>query len=240
MNLASKRWGIELIGSQVDLEAWRAMLKPPFDPFINEVEDERGEYLTLRSSAFDGIATSKEVHRAAKELFSILNVAMSMNSDCDPVTDGAVVEFVASGRPRKHHFLQAEPGSYRLRGGIAEMTLSDAHGNAIEPSPAPSKAQSWMRAAALNPEIGHALRYLEGKPSWFDLYKAYEAVKRMPNGSIPKREIERFAQTANAGIRHHPSNKNQPHKRPMELWEARMLIARWVAAAIDDFLTKSP
>ena len=97
-----------------------------------------------------------------------------------------------------------------------------------------------MRAATLNPEIGSALRYLEGKPSWFELYKAYEAVQQMPNGGISHSEIKRFTQTANAGERHHPSNKNMPHARPMELWEGRTLITQWVSAAIDDILAKSP
>jgi hypothetical protein len=234
------RWGIELNGPEEDQKAWRMLLKPPFEPFVEEVKDERGDYLALRSSAFDGITTSEEVHRTAKQLFSTLNVAMSKNVDTDPVTKGAVIEFVPDGQPRRHHYLEAEGITIRLRGGIAEMTLRDAQGNVIEPPPAPSRVQLWVRAAALEREIGSALRYLEGKPGWFELYKAYEAVEKMPNGGISKSEITRFTQTANAGERHHPNNKNKPHKRPMELWEARALITRWIAAAIDDILAKNP
>jgi hypothetical protein len=236
----SNGWGIELNGPEEDQKAWRMLLKPPFDPFVEEVKDERGDYLALRSSTFDGIATSKEVHRAAKRLFSTLNVAMSKNADTDPVTNGSVVEFVPDGQPRKHHFLEAETGTYRLRGGVVEMTLKDAQGNVIEPPPAPSRVQLWMRSAALEPEIGSALRYLEGKPGWFELYKAYEAVQNMPNGGISNSEIKRFTQTANAGERHHPKDKYKSHKRPMELWEARALITQWVSAAIDDILAKNP
>jgi hypothetical protein len=234
------RWGIELNGPEEDQKAWRMLLKPPFEPFVEEVKDERGDYLALRSSAFDGITTSEEVHRTAKQLFSTLNVAMSKNVDTDPVTNGAVIEFVPDGQPRRHHYLEAEGMTIRLRVGIAEMTLKDAQGNVIEPPPAPSRVQLWVRAAALEPEIGSALRYLEGKPGWFELYKAYEAVEKMPNGGISKSEITRFTQTANAGERHHPNNKKKPHKRPMELWEARALITRWISAAIDDILAKNP
>jgi len=234
------RWGIELNGPEEDQKAWRMLLKPPFEPFVEEVKDERGDYLALRSSAFDGITTSEEVHRTAKQLFSTLNVAMSKNVDTDPVTNGAVIEFVPDGQPRRHHYLEAEGMTIRLRVGIAEMTLKDAQGNVIEPPPAPSRVQLWVRAAALEPEIGSALRYLEGKPGWFELYKAYEAVKKIPNGGISKSEITRFTQTANAGERHHPNNKKKPHKRPMELWEARALITRWISAAIDDILAKNP
>jgi hypothetical protein len=234
------RWGIELNGPEEHQKAWRMLLKPPFEPFVEVVKDERGDYLALRSSAFDGITTSEEVHRTAKQLFSTLNVAMSKNVDTDPVTNGAVIEFVPDGQPRRHHYLEAEGMTIRLRVGIAEMTLKDAQGNVIEPPPAPSRVQLWVRAAALEPEIGSALRYLEGKPGWFELYKAYEAVEKMPNGGISKSEITRFTQTANAGERHHPNNKKKPHKRPMELWEARALITRWISAAIDDILAKNP
>ena len=97
-----------------------------------------------------------------------------------------------------------------------------------------------MRAAALEPEIGSALRYLEGKPGWVELYKAYEAVHDMANGGISKGEIKRFTQTANAGERHHPNHKSKPHSRPMELWEARAFITQWVSSAIDDILAKNP
>ena len=240
MSQVRNRWGIELNGPEEDQKAWRMLLKPPFEPFVEEVKDERGDYLALRSSAFDGITTSREVHRTAKQLFSTLNVAMSKNVDTDPVTNGAVIEFVPDGQPRRHHYLEAEGMTIRLRGGIAEMTLKDAQGNVIEPPPAPSSVQLWVRAAALEPEIGSALRYLEGRPGWFELYKAYEAVKKISNGGISKSEITRFTQTANAGERHHPNNKKKPHKRPMELWEARALITRWISGAIDDILAKNP
>ena len=203
-------------------------------------EGQRGDYLALRSSAFDGIATSEEVHQVAKRLFSTLNVAMSKNADTDPVTNGAVIEFVPDSRPRKHHYLEVEKVTARLRVGIATVTLKDAEGNVIAQPPAPSRAQLWMRAAALMPEIGSALRYLEGKPGWVELYKAYEAVRNMPNGRISIEEIKRFTQTANAGERHHPNDKRKTHKRPMELWEARAFITQWVSAAIDDILAKIP
>lgn len=239
MSQASNHWGIELNGADEDKKVWRMLLKPPFDPFVEEVKDERGDYLALRSATFDGIANSKEVHKLAKQQFRTLNVAMSKTADADPVTNGAVVEFVQNGQPRKHHYLEVEPMTVRVRFGILELTVTDAQGNVIEPPPAPSRAQLWMRAVTLNAEISSALRYLEGKPGWFELYKAYEAVRQMPNGGISKDEIKRFTQTANAG-RHHPNDKNKPHAKPMELWEARALITQWVSAAIDDVLAKNP
>lgn len=236
----SNRWGIELHGPDEDRKVWLILLKPPFDPFVEEVKDERGDYLVLRSSAFDGMTTSQDVHRAAKQLFDTLNVVMSKNADTDPVTNGVVVEFVPEAQPRRHYYLEAEGAITCWRGGIAGITVKDAQGKLIEPTPVPSRAQLWMRAVALEPEIGSALRYLQHMPSWFELYKAYEAVKNMPNGGILDSEIRRFTQTANAGERHHPNEKIKPHKRPMELWEARSLLTQWVSAAIEDILGKIP
>jgi hypothetical protein len=239
MSNATNRWGIELSGQEVDQRAWCLLLRPPFDPFVEEVKHELGNYLVLRSSAFDGITTSQEVHQAAKQLFSTLNVAMSKNADTAPIANGAVVEFIQAGQPRRHYFLEAEGIAMRVRSGIATLEVRDAQGKVIEPPPSPSRTQQWMRAAALEPAIGSALRYLQGKPSWFELYKAFEAVRHMPNGGISSSEITRFTQTANAGERHHPNNKNKPHKRPMKLWEARALITQWISAAIDDILVKN-
>jgi len=234
MNQTSNHWGVELNGADVDKKFWCMLLKPPFDPFVEEVKDERGDYLALRSAMFDGVANSDEVNEIAKQLFRTLNVVMSKNADADPVTNGAVVEFVPIGLPRKHHYLEAEGATFRIRGGPVTLTVTDAQGNVIEPPPAPSRAQLWMRAVTLNPEIGSALRYLEGKPGWFELYKAYEVVRLMPQDGISNREIKRFKQTANAGERHHPSNKHKPHAKPMELWEGRALITQWISDAISE------
>lgn len=240
MSNATNRWGIELNGKDQDQEAWRLLLRPPFDPFVQEVKDARGNYFALRSSAFDSIETSRDVHETAKQLFSTLNVAMSKNADTDPVTNGAVVEFVPDEQPRRHHYLEVKGATMRIRAGIATLTLRDAQGNVIESPPAPSPVQQWMHAADLEPAIGSALRYLQGKPSWFELYKAYEALRdrSMPNGGISQTEIGRFTQTANADERHR-EGKYESHKRPMELWEARALITKWVSAAIEDVLAKN-
>lgn len=233
-------WGIELNGGEPDLTAWRMLLKSPFDPFVENIKDERGAYLVLISSTFQSLTTSSEVHAAAKPLLKTLNVAMAKNADADPVTGGAVVEFTSTGPPRKHYVVEAELVAMRTRVGVFALAVTDAEGNVVEPKPTPSRAQEWMRAAALVPDIGAALRYLEGKPGWVELYKAYEAVKAMPSGGLSNTEIKRFTHTANTEGRHHPSNKMKSPNRPMELWEARALITQWVSAAIDDLLSKNP
>ncbi len=158
MNQASNQWGVELNGANEDMQRWRMQLKPPFDPFVEEVKDEQGDYLALRSETFDGVTNSNRVHERAKQLFKTLNVAMSKNANTDPVIIGAVVEFAPNGQIRKHYHIEVEAAMIRFRGGHANFTITDAQGNVIEPPPAPSQAQLWMRATTLNPEIGSALR----------------------------------------------------------------------------------
>ena len=240
MMQVSDRWAVELNGAEADQKVWRMLLKPPFDPFVEEIKSQHGDYLVLRSSAFNGIVNSAEVHQAAKQFFSILNVTMSIHGNIDTVRNGAVVEFIPDGEPRRSHYVEVEGVSARAQVGFVEVTVTDANGNVIHSPPAPSRAQLWMRAAALDPEIGNALRYLLGNPSWVSLYKAFEALRDRPNGGISKNEVERFAWTANAVERHHPNERRIPPPRPMELWEARALMTTWVSAAIDDILAKNP
>ncbi|MBU0739234.1 MAG: hypothetical protein KJ981_20185 [Alphaproteobacteria bacterium] len=233
-------WGIELKGDELDLAAWKILLKQPFDPYVKEIFDERGDYLVLFSSNFEGMRGPSEVYSAAKPLLCTLNVAMAKNADADAVSCRAIVEFVHNSPPRKHHVLEALPATLKIRPGIIQLAVTDANGNVIKSKLAPSRPQEWMRAAALVPDIGAALRYLEGKPNWVELYKAYEALKPMPSGGLPEAEIKRFTQTANTAHRHHPNQKKKPHSCPMELWEARTLITQWVSAAIEDVLLKNP
>ena len=242
MCAASNRWGVELNGTDEDKRRWRLTLKPPFDPHVEEVEDDRGDYLVLRSSAFDGLDETGEVHAAAKELFPVLNVTMAKHVDADPVNNGAVVEFIPDKLPRRHHILEAESGVVRIRGSIAELTVRDADGNVIKPPPAPSIAQLWLQSAVQNQDIASALKYMQGNPGWVDLYKAYEALSTLPDCGISKIEMRRFTQTANVNVdaRHHPKPNREPHPKPMGLHEARDLIMQWISAAIEDDLAKKP
>lgn len=233
-------WGIEIRGNDLDQFAWRAMLKPPFDPYVEEVKDERGDYLALRSSTLDGLSSATDVYEKSKQLLSTLNVTMSQTADTDPVTSGAIIEFISNSQPRKHHFLEVIPATLRVRSGVSTLTLKDSQGAVIEPPPTPSRAQTWMRAAMLSPAISSALGYLEGKPGWLELYKAYEVLKNFPHPTIPKRHIDLFSHTANTGNRRHHLNKRKPPERPMELPEARKLITQWISDAIDHVLSKAP
>lgn len=172
-------------------------------------------------------------------MFKTLNVAMGKNVDADPVTNGAVIEFVPNAQARRFHHMEAEGIVMRIRVGMVRMTVTDAADNGIKPPAAASEPQEWMRAAMLNPNIGSALGYSAGQTGWVELYKAYEALDGLADGTIQESQRTRFRQTANVGERHHPKPSDQAHAKPMELWEARDMITQWIAAAVDEVNTKN-
>jgi hypothetical protein len=235
------QWGVELRGSDQDKELWRRLLKPPFEPYIEEIAGSDAPYLALRSKAFDGLGAASEVHVRAKGLFRCLNMAMSANADADPIIPNAVVEFPAEGVPRRHHVLEAEGVVSRARLSIPELTVRDAQGNIIQSQPTASKPQEWMRAAALHSGIASAMNYLSGNPGWVELYKAYEALRdnSLAPSAISANELRRFTHTANVEERHR-ENKYDPPTKPMTLWEARGLMMTWLANAIDEVLGANP
>lgn len=236
----SNRWAVELMGPAQDQEAWRLLLRAPFDPFVEQIKDDRGSYFVLRSSRFKEMKDSGSVYETGKELFAFLKTVAGKYIEHNAVFVGGVVEFLSNGQTRKNYILDPEPGEYIIKGTSVDLVTKDAKGDVVEPLPAPSKVQRWTRAASLKPEIGSALRYLAGEPGWSELYKAYEAIRNLPNGGISKNRITCFTQTANAMHRHHPNDKHKPPEPPMELGEARRLIMQWVMAAIEDVLASHP
>lgn len=125
MTKASNHWGIELEGADEDKNVWRTSLKPPFDPYVEEVREDRGNYLALRSTAFDEAASAKDARRLGETLTKTLNVAIAKHTDADPVSVGAVIEFVSDGQPRKHRALSA-PSTVRfviLTFGMANRSI---------------------------------------------------------------------------------------------------------------------
>ncbi|WFU51998.1 hypothetical protein [Sinorhizobium terangae] len=234
---ASNHWGVELNVIEPDRDIWTSLLKPPFDPYIEEIHDEGASYLAVRSSAFDGLTTQLDVHTKAKGLIRCLNAAMAANAGADPVTPGAVVEFSQIGSPKRHQFIEGQSFTNRSRFYPAELTVRDAEGNIIETPPVASKAQDWMRAAAHHPAVASAMEYLSDNSGWGALYNAYEALDSsgLALKAVTGNKRRLFTQTANALERHRKGKVPLPSK-PMPLWEARSLITGWLACAANEVL----
>jgi hypothetical protein len=103
-----------------------------------------------------------------------------------------------------------------------------------------------LRLQAGNPHVRLALHFLNGEESWFDLYKAYEAIRDGSGGEerltekgwAARNQIRRFSGTANSyaavgDAARHAQPRWRPPKHPMTLAEAdefvRGLLSRWLA-----------
>lgn len=230
-------WAVELLVREIDVQLWLERLREPHDPFIEYHEDHRGPFLALRASVFNDFADSISVHEEAKRLCRSMNVGMALIEGLSPAEQGPVIEFRPEGPPRKYHFKTIEIGvSVRSSTGTAPAP-STAKAALVPPSP--SLLQKWMRAASVDSRISHALDYLHENSGWHGLYKAYEALQRLPNGGIARGDITLFTHTANTGNRHHTKAKDKPPAAPMSELEARELITRWVSAAADHIVANN-
>jgi hypothetical protein len=234
------KWAAELVGDRSDKKIWKQVLASEFDPYVEEIVHGSDRHCVLRSTEFTGCENAKEVFDAASSLVSILNVTITQTTNSRLLKVGSVFDLASKDEPKRTVFAEGIGITARVGGGAVSVVVTDKNGNVIEPHPTPSKAQRWVHASILEPEIGKALKYLEGHPSWVELYKAYEAIRNMPCGNISKAEISRFTQTANVGNRHHMTKKSKPHKSPMNLSEGYTLITRWIEFAIEDVLEKNP
>ncbi|MEM8798019.1 MAG: hypothetical protein AAGE61_20810 [Pseudomonadota bacterium] len=239
MRHESNRWGIVLNASEEDEKKWRINLRSPFDPFVEEVEDETGTYFVVKSSSFHEMTDPSEVYKAAQKLFRGLNAEMLQHNQTNYIWPGSVVEFLGNQKPRKIHIgvghSVASPQVSRAEGvGI------DVDGNVKWQTPGPSQAQLWAQAAYLNSDIESAMAYIAGNPDWTDLFKAYEALEKFPKGNISKKQIQLFTHTANTIGRHHNKGRKTPPEKPMSVSEGRRLILRLITAAIDDTLESGP
>jgi len=101
-----KRWGVQLSGHQFDLADWAEALKEPFDPWVDQSEDQ----FVLRWSGFDDLETADEVNRNAPYIVDLLNGAMGAARGTRPITSDAVVKFRPDGTRSRNKASRLGPG----------------------------------------------------------------------------------------------------------------------------------
>lgn len=238
MTDATNQWGIELIYSPHDRNFLAGQLKPPFDPFIEVIINDKGEQLILHSTQFDNTTNPSDVYSTAKNLLQILYASLCMKNSIDKLYFNTVIERMVDNSLKRTTFFEPQSIINKPTFGTPTFICEGTIRNRIRPCspPAPSEAQQIMRAATLNKGVESALQYLNGKPSWIELYKAYEALNRLPKGEISDKEIKLFTRTANTTARHHPNSKCHAPDAPMSIEDGEKLIRRWIKAASIDIL----
>jgi hypothetical protein len=230
-----KQWGAVLRGHDFDLQDWREMLKPPFDPWV----EVHGPDYILRSASLDGLTSASEVRDRVVAHIERLNGTMSVMGGCQPLQFSGVAELAPDGKVHRTMFVEVN-ASARSRVHAIGMAVGPAGKPAPEPPPTPSEAQNWAAIADSEDLLEDALIYF-GRASapgaadrpptfWFDIYKALECLMGrfggeanfMALGWAPANDVKRLKQTANWS--RHASQRNPKPSRPTTEQEAKDLM----------------
>jgi hypothetical protein len=170
-----------LRGHDFDLQDWREMLKPPFDPWV----EVHGSDAVLRSESLDGLTSASEVRDRVVAHIDRLNGAMFVMRQSQPLQFSGVVELAPDGKVHRTVFV--EGGAHvRARVGAIAVVIGPDGKPKSEPPPKPSEAQTWAAIADGDDLLEDALTYF-GRVSvpdpvrhpptfWFDIYKALECL----------------------------------------------------------------
>lgn len=230
-------WAVELQGEQHDRDATVRMFASGEPRVAHEVDPVIGSVTLLYSKRFDSLTKSTEVMDVARLLVAEMNGAMSVLSRTEPLRPGRILPLFRDGSRGKPIGL----ASGHVKAGPATLT---ATGVVIGPdgvrrqSDQRSEAQKWLELAQTDDHVADALRFLSGRVTWFELWKAFEEVQESLGGRqfiwrddvkwSTRDETNRFTMTAQ-----HFRHANTPlPPNPMTFDEAlnwlRYIIERWI------------
>jgi hypothetical protein len=228
----SPGWAIEITGERIDLDDLRELLRPPFDPWVEEFVEEREIKLMLRSKAWEFVESGSMIAtQAAKMLERLHGGALLVHEDAKPVVPGRVLRFREDGT--RVAVMVAATGHISLRGGRVRGR-SVVNSEQLSQPPQPSSLQRWVKSADNDDDRADLLEHLSRADNWFDVYKAAEIIRRLAGGQKSlesllgelKPDWVRVWQTANC-TRHAPDPEKYPLPEvPATLHEARLLICR--------------
>jgi hypothetical protein len=228
------RWGVQLTGSQSALRFWLSELKRPFDPYLEMIEDERGDFVVLRSKSFASLKVVDDVNEEANAILATIHVVQHGSLVTNPLELGPIVEFSDVQLPRRTHVLKIAPIIVRAQLGTPETRVRDrlerpvAIVSADTSEMQPSSVQRWLEAAAVDGRIKAAIGHLHGQPGWVEFYKVFEALKTVPTPNVSDEKKDRLRRTAN--VHRHHKTTSAPNN-PMTLAEAREFIHFWLDEA---------
>lgn len=174
---------MQLVGEKFDLDDLRELLKKPFDPWVEDYENDQGLWLLLRSNSWDRLTEATDVYHDAGRVIGLLNGQLRLiYTDAKPVKLGQTLKFGADGK--RLPIIFAVTGQLRVTlGGVR------ARGRAVtSASPKPpeeSRVQRWLREAESDDVRAELFLHVSRADNWFDLYKSMElARKLLSNGKI--------------------------------------------------------
>jgi hypothetical protein len=190
----------------------------------------------LRSSVLDRLTDNRAVQVEAERIVrSLSSITRLLLQDRGALRVANVTQVRWDGS--RHYFLHAEPGVYKIHGGIASMTVTRSDGT-VQGHCASDPAPKWLDKAVSDPSVERALRLRDhDELSWSDWYRLFEAVEAGVGGEdviiragwASKSQLRRFKHSANSvavagdGARH-GVELSQPPSNPMSLEESRSFV----------------
>lgn len=218
-----------MTGERIDLDDLRAHLNPPFDPWMEDFEENDVSIPLLRSLHWSDLTEAADVHRDAERMVrQIHGGLLVIYKDSRPVKLGRTMNFDEHGK--RMPIIFAAAGHTKLSGGRMRGRIQR---NELAP-PQESTLQRWSREADTNETLADLLTHLSASDNWYDLYKSMGLARRLGGGAraLERRfgtdwsEWERVWRTANC-YRHTPDQIKFPlPQSPPELEKARDIVLK--------------
>jgi hypothetical protein len=222
------RWAIDLHGEPMDLGEAAYLFARDAEVCIRTgIVPTNSAATALVAKEFEPLLTPREVHSAGERIVDFLNGILFLDDPArQPITIGGVHERRPNGQWSTAIIVAS--AEMKLRGGKVRFGVKEKT----------SPQTAWM-VAGLNDEIvADVLTYLRGHPDWFDLYKAYEAMradvgdKSGPLWPDEHRDFRRDAQL-HRHSREWCERKKIKRTGSMELEEARTLVRSMARAWLE-------
>lgn len=207
----SAGWAVEVTGEVIDLDDLRELLKQPFDPWVEEFNDDGSVRLILRSSAWAAAMDSSEVHERATRLVERINGAkLIIHRDSRPIVLGLVLKFRSDGTRDNIIFAATAYARATARARARAEVISAT-------PPQASALQDMVQVAEADDDHADLFEHLARADNWYDIYKSAEIIRRIAGGDRKLRpllgakwaEWERVRRTANCN-RHAPDPVKSP------------------------------
>ncbi|WFU19865.1 hypothetical protein [Bradyrhizobium sp. CB3481] len=223
-------WAIELKGETIDIDDAREVLRPPFDPWIEDYLAGDGVVVSLlRTKAWASIIKAADVTRDARRIVERLNgAAILIHRDARPLGIGLVLKFDAAGK--RIPILSA--ASAKLTLNLERTRDRTPAAISATPTASESSVQRWLREADADDKRAALFSHLTRADNWHDIFRSAELVRRLAGGeSALKASLgpdwtywRLMFRTANC-YRHAPDPEKYPVPiPPAELEEARAFL----------------
>lgn len=211
----SEGWAAQISGKEPDIWAWKSLLKPPFEPWVEDYVTEGETRLLLRSAKWKELKDGDEVRREAETLVERLNGALVLvHNDATNLRVEDVYEFDENAKriPRIVTAAGHISAKARVRASLEKVG---------EPRTA-SFVQDAVASADGDDKKAELLGHFSRASNWYELYKAIECIQAL-NPDVKTKKWEEIRQTANH-YRHHRSKKSELPANPPTFEQARLTV----------------